>query len=75
MLCFCQPTVKNFINGKFVESKSDQWIDIINPATNEVVSRVPQSTQEEVSPRCQYQEDNVVLGKLIIVNHWWPTHL
>uniref|UniRef100_Q02253 Methylmalonate-semialdehyde/malonate-semialdehyde dehydrogenase [acylating], mitochondrial n=2 Tax=Rattus norvegicus TaxID=10116 RepID=MMSA_RAT len=42
------PTVKLFIDGKFVESKSDKWIDIHNPATNEVVGRVPQSTKAEM---------------------------
>ena len=26
-----QPTTKLFINGKFVESKTNQWIDVHNP--------------------------------------------
>jgi hypothetical protein len=30
------PTTKLFINGKFVESKTKDWIDVHNPATNEV---------------------------------------
>jgi len=42
------PKVKNFINGVFEDSKTDKWIDVINPATQEVVSRVPQSTPEEL---------------------------
>jgi malonate-semialdehyde dehydrogenase (acetylating)/methylmalonate-semialdehyde dehydrogenase len=42
------PTVKNFINGVFEESKATKWFDVINPATQEVVSRVPQSTPEEL---------------------------
>jgi malonate-semialdehyde dehydrogenase (acetylating)/methylmalonate-semialdehyde dehydrogenase len=42
------PTVPNFINGVFEESKTTQWIDVINPATQEVVCRVPQSTKEEL---------------------------
>ncbi|XP_030659663.1 methylmalonate-semialdehyde dehydrogenase [acylating], mitochondrial isoform X3 [Nomascus leucogenys] len=42
------PTVKLFIDGKFVESKSDKWIDIHNPATNEVIGRVPQATKAEM---------------------------
>lgn len=35
-VCVCfipQPTVKLFIDGKFVESKSDKWIDIHNPVS------------------------------------------
>lgn len=42
------PTTKLFINGKFVESKTKEWIDVHNPATNEVVTRVPKSTREEM---------------------------
>lgn len=42
-------TVKNFINGKFEESTTNKWIDVINPATQEVISRVPQSTPEELN--------------------------
>uniref|UniRef100_A0A8K9UBP8 Methylmalonate-semialdehyde/malonate-semialdehyde dehydrogenase [acylating], mitochondrial n=1 Tax=Oncorhynchus mykiss TaxID=8022 RepID=A0A8K9UBP8_ONCMY len=42
------PTTKLFINGKFVESKSSEWLDIHNPATNEVIARVPKATQEEM---------------------------
>lgn len=42
------PTTKLFINGKFVESKTNDWIDVHNPATNEVVTRVPKATQEEM---------------------------
>jgi malonate-semialdehyde dehydrogenase (acetylating)/methylmalonate-semialdehyde dehydrogenase len=41
-------TTKLFINGKFVESKANEWIDVHNPATNEVVTRVPKSTQSEM---------------------------
>ncbi|XP_052769421.1 probable methylmalonate-semialdehyde dehydrogenase [acylating], mitochondrial [Mya arenaria] len=42
------PTTKLFLNGKFVESKTDRWIDLHNPATNEVITRVPQATQAEM---------------------------
>jgi malonate-semialdehyde dehydrogenase (acetylating)/methylmalonate-semialdehyde dehydrogenase len=42
------PTVKLLINGEFVESKSTQWRDIVNPATQEVLARVPFATAEEM---------------------------
>ncbi|GFS04227.1 methylmalonate semialdehyde dehydrogenase [acylating] [Elysia marginata] len=42
------PTTKMFINNEFVESKTNKWIDLHNPATNEVVTRVPESTQAEM---------------------------
>ncbi|CAL9077081.1 unnamed protein product [Musa acuminata var. zebrina] len=41
------PRVRNLIGGEFVESQSEDWIDVINPATQEVVSRVPLTTNEE----------------------------
>jgi len=42
------PTTKLFIGGQFVESKTDTFIDVHNPATNEVVSRVPCATADEM---------------------------
>jgi malonate-semialdehyde dehydrogenase (acetylating)/methylmalonate-semialdehyde dehydrogenase len=41
------PKVPLFIGGKFLESKSKVWYDIHNPATNEVIARVPETTSEE----------------------------
>ncbi|CAC5363861.1 mmsA [Mytilus coruscus] len=41
-------TTKLFIDGKFVESKTDKWIDVHNPATMEVVTRVPEATRDEM---------------------------
>jgi malonate-semialdehyde dehydrogenase (acetylating)/methylmalonate-semialdehyde dehydrogenase len=42
------PTTKLFIDGKFVESTTSQWIDVHNPATGEVLTRVPQATPAEL---------------------------
>ena len=41
-------TTKLFIDGRFIESKTNDWIDLHNPATNEVITRVPKSTQAEM---------------------------
>ncbi len=43
------PTVKLLINGEFIESKTDQWRDVVNPATQEVLARVPFATQDEIN--------------------------
>ncbi|TPH17206.1 CoA-acylating methylmalonate-semialdehyde dehydrogenase [Litorilituus lipolyticus] len=37
------------IGGEKVRSKSDTWLDVLNPATQEVVARVPVATTEEVA--------------------------
>jgi len=42
------PAIKLFINGQFVESSTTDFVDVHNPATNEVVSRVPKATQAEM---------------------------
>jgi len=41
-------TAKLLINGEFVESRSTEWRDIVNPATQEVLARVPFATIDEV---------------------------
>jgi malonate-semialdehyde dehydrogenase (acetylating)/methylmalonate-semialdehyde dehydrogenase len=41
-------TAKLLIDGAFVESRSTEWRDIVNPATQDVVGRVPFATREEV---------------------------
>lgn len=42
------PTVKLLIDGRFVESAASEWHDVINPATQEVIARVPFATDEEI---------------------------
>ncbi|MFT4101372.1 MAG: CoA-acylating methylmalonate-semialdehyde dehydrogenase [Burkholderiaceae bacterium] len=42
------PTVKLLIGGEFVESRSRQWRDIVNPATQQVLARVPFATADEI---------------------------
>lgn len=39
----------NFLDNKFVDSKTGSWIDLYDPATNNLVTRVPQSTDEELN--------------------------
>jgi len=43
------PTVKLLINGQFVESKTSEWRDVVNPATQEVLARVPFATIDEIN--------------------------
>ena len=39
---------RNFLDNQFVDSKTTSWIDLYDPATNNLVTRVPQSTDEEL---------------------------
>ncbi|KAI0830727.1 methylmalonate-semialdehyde dehydrogenase [Trametes gibbosa] len=38
---------RNFIGGEFVESKADKWIDVVDPATQTLLTRVPETTSSE----------------------------
>ena len=40
--------VKLLINGEWVDSKTNEWLDVVNPASQEVLAKVPLATQEEV---------------------------
>ena len=41
--------LENYIDGEWVESESDQVLDIINPATQKTIAKVPMSTGDEVN--------------------------
>ena len=45
------------INGKFVQSETNEWINNYNPATNELISRVPCATQQEMNAAIQAAQD------------------
>ena len=46
-------TVKLLIDGQLVESKAREWRDVINPATQEVLARVPMCGPDEVDVAVQ----------------------
>src|SRR5690606_13078697 len=37
-----------YIAGEFVQSQTQNWIDVTNPATNEVIAQVPCATADEM---------------------------
>ncbi|MDW8797480.1 CoA-acylating methylmalonate-semialdehyde dehydrogenase [Staphylococcus pseudoxylosus] len=45
--------LKNYINGEWKESKSTETLDVLNPATKEVIAKVPLSTREELDEVAQ----------------------
>jgi len=45
------------INNELVKSKATEFIDVINPATQEKLSRVPVATQEELQAAVQAAQD------------------
>ena len=41
-------SVPNFVHGQWIESKATEWMDVVNPATGEVIARTPLSSAAEV---------------------------
>ncbi|KPJ59708.1 MAG: methylmalonate-semialdehyde dehydrogenase [Latescibacteria bacterium DG_63] len=42
-------TLRNYVGGEWVSSKSTQVLEVRNPATGEVLAQVPMSTKDEVN--------------------------
>lgn len=40
---------KLFINGEFVDSKSGKWIDVENPATEEIIAKIPSANEQDIN--------------------------
>ena len=49
--------LQNYINGKFVDSKATDFFEVRNPATDEVLAKVPKSTEEEVNAAVKAAQD------------------
>jgi len=49
-------TIKNFINGEWVESKGE-IVDVVNPATCQVIARVPISTKDEIDTAVEVSKE------------------
>jgi malonate-semialdehyde dehydrogenase (acetylating)/methylmalonate-semialdehyde dehydrogenase len=42
------PRIPLLIGGELVQSRTDQWRDVVNPATQQLLARVPMATADEV---------------------------
>jgi malonate-semialdehyde dehydrogenase (acetylating) / methylmalonate-semialdehyde dehydrogenase len=40
--------LKNFINGQWIESKSSVFLDVLNPATGQLLAKVPSGSKDDV---------------------------
>jgi malonate-semialdehyde dehydrogenase (acetylating)/methylmalonate-semialdehyde dehydrogenase len=43
------PTVKMLLDGKFIDSQTNEWHDVVNPATQQVLAQVPFATDAEIN--------------------------
>lgn len=49
--------LKNFINGEWIESRTDKYENVYNPATKEVLAQVPLSTSEDFEEAVQKAQE------------------
>lgn len=40
--------VQNFIGGAFADPRSGRWLDVVNPATADVIAKVPDSNADDI---------------------------
>ncbi|EGQ1643595.1 CoA-acylating methylmalonate-semialdehyde dehydrogenase [Staphylococcus pseudintermedius] len=59
--------LKNYIGGKWVESKSEEKIEVLNPATKEVIAYVPVSTREELDEAAKVAQEAFLKWKEVAV--------
>lgn len=59
--------LKNYINGEWVESNSEQTIDVLNPATKEIIAKVPASTREELDHAAELAQESFKEWKEVAV--------
>lgn len=57
-----------FIGGEFTQSQSEEWIDVTNPANNEVIARVPCATSSEMQQAIQVASDTFKTWKEVPVS-------
>ncbi|MBR9906458.1 MAG: CoA-acylating methylmalonate-semialdehyde dehydrogenase [Gammaproteobacteria bacterium] len=57
-----------YIDGEFVQSQSDKWIDVTNPATQEVIAQVPCATQDEMKQAVESAQKAFLTWKEVAVS-------
>lgn len=59
--------LKNYINGQWVESRTTDYEDVLNPATGEIICQVPLSTKEDLAEATQAAAAAFALWKEVAV--------
>ena len=46
-----------FINGKFIKSETEDWLEVLDPSTQEVLCEVPFATKKEINLAVESAKD------------------
>lgn len=60
--------LKNFINGKWVQPKSNEFMNIINPATKEIIGELPISSKEDIDLAVENAKETFMSWKNVSVS-------
>ncbi|MBE3102716.1 MAG: aldehyde dehydrogenase family protein, partial [Bacilli bacterium] len=60
-------TLSNFINGQWVKSTTDKYLEVPNPASGEILAEVPISTQEDLEKAVEAAKKAFVSWKKVAV--------
>ena len=52
----------NYINGQWCTSSATEYLDVINPATTEVLAKVPLSPASEVNQAAEAAAEALLIG-------------
>ena len=55
-----------YINGEWVKSESNETIDVINPANEEVIGQVTAGTKEDIDKAVDFYKKAVALNPTLI---------
>ncbi len=58
--------LKNYINGEFINSDNDNFINDINPATGEIIALIPNSSEEDIQMAVNACKNNKKWGLFTI---------
>ncbi|KAH0590900.1 hypothetical protein H2248_001015 [Termitomyces sp. 'cryptogamus'] len=69
-------TTKNFVGGEWMESKTSEWIDVVDPSTQTLLTRVPHTTSGEFAQAADaaahafktWQKTSVLSRQRIVLN-------
>ena len=53
---------KNYVAGEWVEASSGETFDIVNPATEEVIARVPKMSREDAQGALHRERGRLTTG-------------
>ena len=54
-----------FINGKFIKSETEDWLEVLDPSTQEVLCEVPFATEKEINLAVESAKDGFLELSLI----------